>query len=263
MAIRASGASCATCSRSRAPRPSRSKPLEVALARIAQQPCDCVVLDLGSVSLDWLAALAQLSPDERLRRLPILAYARERSGQPPLRLDGALPEAFALRSVGSSASLLFEVVRALHLPEASLQEHKRQLLRSPSLTDPELENRKVLIVDDEVRSIFALTAMLEPHKLRVTYAASGARALSKLAAESDIELVLMDVKMPDLDGYEVTRRIREQGRAHRPRVIALTGGATPGERDRCLAAGADDYLPKPIEPEQLLSLLRVWLNDPG
>ena len=117
----------------------------------------------------------------------------------------------------------------------------------------------MLIVDDDVRNIFALTSVLEQYSMRVTFAENGADALRKLDEDTP-DLVLMDIMMPEMDGYEATRRIRErEGSSHLP-VIALTAKAMKGEREKCLEAGASDYVTKPVNPEHLLSVLRVWLH---
>lgn len=117
----------------------------------------------------------------------------------------------------------------------------------------------MLIVDDDVRNIFALTSVLEQYSMRVTFAENGADALRKLDEDTP-DLALMDTMMPEMDGYEATRRIRErEGSSHLP-VIALTAKAMKGEREKCLEAGASDYVTKPVNPEHLLSVLRVWLH---
>jgi len=136
---------------------------------------------------------------------------------------------------------------------------KREMLRRLSQVDPALVGRRVLIVDDDVRNIFALTALLEQHQMQVAYAENGRDALAKLETEPDVELVLMDIMMPEMDGYEALRHIRSEARWAKLPVIALTAKAMKGDREKCIEAGASDYITKPIDPDQLLSLLRVWL----
>jgi CheY-like chemotaxis protein len=125
--------------------------------------------------------------------------------------------------------------------------------------DAALQGKRVLIVDDDVRNVFALTSALEAHGMEVRYAENGVEALDQLQADPDVDLVLMDVMMPELDGHETTRRIRQIGELERLPVIALTAKAMQGDRDKAIAAGASDYVTKPVDIDQLVSLMRVWL----
>jgi CheY-like chemotaxis protein len=155
--------------------------------------------------------------------------------------------------------LLDETALFLHRVEANLPERKQRVLRRLAKNDPQLADRKVLVVDDDLRNIFALTSLLESHKMNVIYAENGKRALQKLEENSDIDVVLMDIMMPEMDGYEALRLIRERAEWKELPVIALTAKAMKGDREKCLEAGASDYITKPVDADQLLSLLRVWL----
>ena len=126
-------------------------------------------------------------------------------------------------------------------------------------TDAALQGKRVLIVDDDVRNVFALTSALEAHGMDVRYAENGREALEQLQADADVDLVLMDVMMPELDGYETTRVIRATPELEHLPVIALTAKAMQGDRDKSIAAGASDYVTKPVDIDQLISLMRVWL----
>jgi CheY-like chemotaxis protein len=134
------------------------------------------------------------------------------------------------------------------------------MLQRLSLVTPSLAGQKVLVVDDDVRNIFALTAVLEQHQMSVVFAENGQEALDKLQSEDGIDLVLMDIMMPEMDGYEAIRRVRTEPRFERLPIIALTAKAMKGDRDKCIEVGASDYITKPVDPDQLLSLLRVWLH---
>jgi CheY-like chemotaxis protein len=143
--------------------------------------------------------------------------------------------------------------------EADLPVPKREILRRLSATDPSLVGKKVLLVDDDARNLFAMTTILEQHEMTVVYAENGRQALDKLAGDRDIQIVLMDIMMPEMDGYEATRRIRAQPQHAKLPIIALTAKAMKGDREKCIEAGASDYITKPIDADQLVSLLRVWL----
>ena len=125
--------------------------------------------------------------------------------------------------------------------------------------DAALQGKRVLIVDDDVRNIFSLTSMLEDHGMQVSFAENGRDAVNMLRERQDFDLVLMDVMMPEMDGYETTRAIREMPALKSLPIIALTAKAMKGDREKCIAAGASDYITKPVDTEQLLSLMRVWL----
>jgi len=143
--------------------------------------------------------------------------------------------------------------------EGDLPEPKRALLQKAHLKDPLLIGKKTLVVDDDVRNIFAITSMLEQREMRVIYGESGNEGLEALKKNPDTDVVLMDIMMPGMDGYETIRNIRKISRFKNLPIIALTAKAMKRDREKCIAAGASDYIPKPVDNEQLLSLLRVWL----
>jgi hypothetical protein len=143
--------------------------------------------------------------------------------------------------------------------EANLPEAKKRILRQIHDSDPVLAGRKVLIVDDDIRNIFALTNTLEQRQMQVAHAENGKAALEVLLATPDIDIVLMDIMMPEMDGYETTRAIRAMEQFRSLPIIALTAKAMKGDREKCIEAGASDYIAKPVNADQLLSLLRVWL----
>jgi CheY-like chemotaxis protein len=145
----------------------------------------------------------------------------------------------------------------LHRNVSELPEDRRSLVVSPS--HDALAGKTVLVVDDDVRNIFALTTLLERHQVRVIAASSGAEALDLLNDLDSLSLVLLDIMMPEMDGYETIRRMRHNPHFDQP-IIALTAKAMAGDREKCLEAGASDYIAKPVDSEQFLSLLRVWLD---
>jgi CheY-like chemotaxis protein len=155
--------------------------------------------------------------------------------------------------------LLDETALFLHRVEAKLPEQKRKMLEQLHDADAVIAGKRVLIVDDDVRNIFSLTSVLEDHGMNVRFAENGKDALAALKEDSAVDAVLMDVMMPEMDGYETTRAIREMPEFKSLPIIALTAKAMKGDREKCIAAGASDYITKPVDTEQLLSLLRVWL----
>jgi CheY-like chemotaxis protein len=161
--------------------------------------------------------------------------------------------------VRSRERLLDETALFLHRVESGLPEAKRKMLRNLASGDPLLAGKRALVVDDDVRNIFAITSVLERHGMEVTFAENGHDALARLAEDGEIDIVLMDIMMPEMDGFEAMRRIRAEGRHDGLPIIALTAKAMKGDRERCIEAGASDYVTKPVDSDQLISLLRVWL----
>jgi CheY-like chemotaxis protein len=164
-----------------------------------------------------------------------------------------------VKEAKSPDRLLDETALFLHRVEKNLPEGKRKMLEQSHNRDPILSGRKILVVDDDVRNIFALTSILEGQNMQVMYAENGLDAIAKLKEHPDTEVVLMDVMMPEIDGYETTRRIREMEEFANLPIIALTAKAMKGDREKCIESGSSDYIAKPVDTEQLMSLLRVWL----
>jgi len=232
---------------------------EAALAALERDPYDCVVLDLRLPGMSGLELMKAIRDRPALRRMPIIVYTGKelsREEESELRM---LSESIIVKDVRSPERLLDETALFLHRVEANLPDPKREILRRLTESDPALSGKKVLLVDDDARNLFAITTILEQHEMKVVYAENGQQALDKLAADADINIVLMDIMMPEMDGYEATRRIRAQQRYAKLPIIALTAKAMKGDREKCIEAGASDYITKPIDANQLVSLLRVWL----
>jgi CheY-like chemotaxis protein len=170
-----------------------------------------------------------------------------------------MAESVVLKDVQSPERLLDEVSLFLHLVAADLPSGKQQMLERLRQSDEALIGRKVLVVDDDVRNIFALTSLLEQHGIQVVNAENGAEAISLLDTDDDIDAVLMDIMMPEMDGYETMRRIRLNSKHRLLPILALTAKAMKGDREKCLEAGASDYIAKPVDTDELLALLRIWL----
>lgn len=230
-----------------------------ALATLQAQQIDCIVMDLGLPDMSGFDLIEQIKHDEALSKIPIIIYTgKELSRQQETQLK-RLAETIIIKDVRSPERLLDETALFLHRVQANLPKPKRQILEELYQADPVLGGKKILIVDDDVRNIFALTSLLEQHQMEVLYAENGREGVETLQANPEIDIVLMDIMMPEMDGYETTRVIREQSEFRSLPIIALTAKAMQGDREKCIEAGASDYITKPVDTEQLLSLLRVWL----
>ncbi len=164
-----------------------------------------------------------------------------------------------VKEVRTPERLLDETALFLHRVVSKLPEERRQMLEKLTLSADSLAGKKVLVVDDDVRNIFALTAVLERHKMAVLSAENGRAALEELVQNPDVNIVLMDIMMPEMDGFETMRQIRQMKQFESLPMIALTAKAMKGDREKCIEAGASDYISKPVDTDQLVSLLRVWL----
>jgi hypothetical protein len=230
-----------------------------ALDALGNQHFDCMVLDLLLPDVSGLEVIQRLKKQPTLRSLPIVVYtAKDLSRKEETQLK-RLSQTVILKDVKSPERLLDETALFLHRNTASLPEAKREILDRLHRSDSVLAAKKVLIVDDDIRNIFAMTSVLERHKMEVFAAESGKDALDQLEKTPGVDIVLMDIMLPEMDGYETTRRIREKPQFKALPIIALTAKAMKGDREKCIEAGASDYIAKPVDTEQLLSLLRVWL----
>jgi CheY-like chemotaxis protein len=223
---------------------------------------DCVVLDLGLPGMTGFEFVDAVRKDPALAGTPIVIYtARDLTRAEQAQLQDAA-EAIIIKDARSPERLLEETVLFLHRVENQLPPTKRKMLEQARLNDPALRGARVLIVDDDVRNVFALTAALEQRfGMRVTYADNGAEGIRALETAEHVDVILMDVMMPGMDGYETIRRIRQLPARGDVPIIALTAKAMKGDREKCLAAGASDYIAKPVDTDQLASLIRVWIGE--
>ncbi|MGI8784746.1 MAG: HAMP domain-containing protein [Acidobacteriota bacterium] len=230
-----------------------------ALAALEEQSFDCMVLDLGLADMDGFELVEKIAQDERFAELPIIVYTgKELTKRQETELR-RVAQTIIIKDVQSPDRLLDETALFLHRVQGNLPETKQRMLEKLHTSDPGLAGRKVLVIDDDIRNIFALTSVLEQHHMEVRYAENGKDGIALLKAEPDIDVVLMDVMMPEMDGYEATRAIRKMKRFKSLPIIALTAKAMKGDREKCIEAGASDYITKPADTNQLISLLRVWL----
>ena len=230
-----------------------------ALALLRDRTFDCVVTDLALPGQSGFELLETMATQERYSMPPVIVYTgRALTDHEEQRLR-KYSKSIIVKGARSPERLLDEVTLFLHQVESDLPPDKQRLLKQARHREAIFEGRTILVVEDDVRNVFALTSVLEPKGARVAIARNGKEALSALEKEPRIDLVLMDLMMPEMDGLEATREIRKRPQWSKLPIIALTAKAMRDDQERCLAAGANDYLAKPLDVEMLLSLLRVWM----
>jgi CheY-like chemotaxis protein len=229
-----------------------------ALAALAQESFDCVVLDLMLPDMSGFDLIDRIRSQHE--HLPIIVYtAKDLSPEEEERLN-RIAQTTIVKDVRSPERLYDQTALWLHRDATTLPEDKREMLRRLHDPDEILSGRKVLIVDDDIRNIFAMTSMLERYKMDVVSAETGKAAIELLGTEENIDLVLMDIMLPEMDGYDTMRAIRSMFGFEQLPIIALTAKAMKGDREKCIDAGASDYISKPVDTERLLTLLRNWLH---
>ena len=231
-----------------------------ALAAVTESAFDCVVLDLRLPDMSGFEVLECLRDTPSLNDLPVVVFTgKELSPEEDARLH-ALARSVVVKGVESPERLLDETALFLHRVIADLPPAKQKLLDRLHRSDDALVGKKVLVVDDDVRNIFALSSVLERRGMTVLTAGTGREAIAMLEKTPEVAIVLMDIMMPEMDGYETMQVIRRNSSFRRLPIIALTAKAMKGDREKCLEAGASEYLAKPVNTEQLLSALRMWLH---
>ena len=230
-----------------------------ALQQLHQTLFDCIVLDVELEQSTGINLLEQLQKEESLSQIPIIIYANRDLTPSEEQILRRCEDNLTVKAVRSPERLLDEATLFLHQLEANLTNEKRNMLRMVHDKAAILRNKKVLIVDDDMRNSFALATVLEDHEMEVIGGKNGKEALQLLEKHDDIAIVLMDVMMPEMDGYETMQQIRAQLRFHKLPIIALTAKAMKGDKAKCIQAGANDYLSKPVDTDKLISLMRVWL----
>jgi HAMP domain-containing protein/CheY-like chemotaxis protein/signal transduction histidine kinase len=231
-----------------------------ALATLREKAFDCVVLDLRLPDMSGFEVLEQVRDDETVRDIPVVVFTgKELSAEEEAQLH-TLARSVVVKGVESPERLLDETSLFLHRIVDRLPIEKRLMLERLHRSDEDLVGKLVLVVDDDVRNIFALSSVLERRGMEVVTAVTGREAIEMLESRPDLAIVLMDIMMPVMDGYQTIRVIRNNHAFRRLPIIALTAKAMKGDREKCLEAGASDYLAKPVNTEQLLSVLRMWLH---
>jgi CheY-like chemotaxis protein len=233
---------------------------EDAMAALASEQFDCVVLDLRLPDMTGFDLLDRIQGVPELHDVPIVVFTgKDLTSAESERLKKAA-KSVVIKGVESPERLLDETALFLHRVVAELPPAKRRMVQRLHESDEALRDKRVLVVDDDVRNIFALSSVLERHGMDVVTAGTGQEAIEKVADDADIDLVLMDIMMPGMDGYDTMRAIRSDPESRALPIVALTAKAMKGDREKCLEAGASDYLAKPVVTDQLLGVLRQWLH---
>ncbi|MFW8608927.1 HAMP domain-containing protein [Rhizobium beringeri] len=231
-----------------------------ALAALRQNAADCVVLDLSLPDMSGFEVLEQIRDDAEIGEVPVVVFTgRELSAEEDATLH-SMARSVVVKGVESPERLLDETALFLHRVVADLPAAKQATLQDLHSSDEDLVGETVLLVDDDARNIFALSSVLERRGMKVLTATTGSEAIDVINNEPSVAIVLMDIMMPGMDGYETMQVIRSEPRFRRLPILALTAKAMKGDREKCLEAGASDYLAKPVNTEQLLSALRMWLH---
>jgi CheY-like chemotaxis protein len=226
---------------------------------LRERRIDCMVLNPDLPDLTLAAFAEEVERDPVVNHLPVLVYGEGTAAQD----EGGwkrLAETLTVRRVHSPERLLDQASFFLHRNLANLPEAKRQLLENLHSSNKMLPGKKVLIVDDDMRNIFALSTVLEEHDMVIVSAGNGRDAIKILQTQPDIDIVLMDIMMPEMDGIDTMREVRKIPHLKALPIIAVTAKAMKGDREKCIEAGAWDYLSKPVDTEQMLAVLRAWLH---
>jgi CheY-like chemotaxis protein len=231
-----------------------------AVAALGERPYDLMIVGMDLPDVKTFDLIDEIKERAELHDLRVIVYntSRTLSKREETHLK-RLAQTMPLKDVRSAERLLDEAALYLHRPVASMPQEQRRQVENLHRAETVLTGKRVLIVDDDIRNIFAMTSVLEPYQMDIVSAETGRGAIELLQETPDIDAVLMDIMMPDMDGYDTMRAIRKLGKFRSLPIIALTAKAMKGDREKCIEAGASDYIAKPVDTQQLLSLLRVWL----
>lgn len=230
-----------------------------ALKLLNKEKFDCMVLDLGLKDISGFDLLDKIRTTENLRELPVIVYTGRELDKEEEKKLRKHAESIIIKGAKSPERLMDEVSLFLHKVESDLPKGQKSEINVTTNKDEIFKNKKILIVDDDVRNIFALSSVLDQKEMNITVAENGREALQKMEGNPEFDLVLMDIMMPEMDGYQTMCEIRKKQQYKDLPIIALTAKAMKGDRQKCIEAGASDYLSKPIDVEKLLSLMQVWL----
>jgi HAMP domain-containing protein/signal transduction histidine kinase/DNA-binding response OmpR family regulator len=231
-----------------------------ALDIVSRQMFHCAIVDLMLPDVSWSDLISDIRKQSASYSLPVIVHTGKDLNKRDTSKIKKLAETLIIKDVDSLERLVDETALFLHRDVADLTELQKNMLKRANLTDPHLAGKRVLIVDDDIRNIFALTSVLERQQIKVLYAENGKDGIDLLKNTPAIDGVLMDIMMPGMDGFEAMKEIRQMSKFKSVPIIAVTAKAMKGDRQKCIEAGASDYITKPVETEHLLSLLRIWLD---
>ncbi|MBA3351808.1 MAG: response regulator, partial [Blastocatellia bacterium] len=232
-----------------------------ALGAITSERFDCAIVDLMLPDVEWSELIANIKELSGTPEIPVIVHTGKDLSKRETSRIKKLADTIIIKDADSIERLIDETALFLHRDVADLTDAQKNMLKHVNVTDPRLEGKKVLIVDDDIRNIFALTSALERQQMQVVYAENGRDGIDMLQKTPGIDGVLMDIMMPGMDGFEAMQAIRKIGKFRSVPIIAVTAKAMKGDRQKCIEAGASDYITKPVETEQLMSLLRIWLDN--
>ncbi|MFZ5677120.1 MAG: HAMP domain-containing protein [Pseudomonadota bacterium] len=231
-----------------------------ALTKLAEEQWDCMVLDLKLPDMSGFQILDHVAQNERLAGLPVVVFTGRPLAQDEEEKLRGIARSIVVKGVESPERLFDQTSLFMHRMIGNLPQGKQDIIHRLHASNDDLIGRTVLVVDDDARNIFALSSVLERNGMKVMTASNGREALNIVTATADLAIILMDIMMPEMDGYQVIEAIRENPAWRRLPIIALTAKAMKGDREKCLEAGASDYLAKPVDTDQLISALRIWLH---
>ena len=235
--------------------------IDAGIKALNDQNINCVILDMGIPTQGSYDTLEEVRKSPGLEHLPIIIFTGKNLSHAEEMRIKQYADSIVVKTAHSYQRILDEVSLFLHLVEENNKDKRSPKYRRMGELAEVLKGKTVLIADDDVRNIFSLTKSLENYGMNVISAIDGKDALKQLAAHKNVDIVLMDMMMPEMDGYESTKRIRENPKYRKLPIIAVTAKAMMGDRERCINAGASDYITKPVDADQLISLLRVWLYE--
>jgi CheY-like chemotaxis protein len=230
-----------------------------AFEKLSQNTFDCIVVDIELSDISGVEFLEKIKSNNDLKKIPVIVYSDHNLTAEQNRKLSALSNTVVLKTAYSHERLLDETTLFLHRVESNLPKEKQNIIRKLHRADEILRDKTVLIVDDDMRNIYSLTNALEEEGMHCLTAENGKEGLEILNKSGAVNIILMDVMMPEMNGYEATHEIRKSSKFSKVPIIALTAKAMKGDREKCLAAGMSDYITKPVDIIQLLSLMRVWL----
>jgi CheY-like chemotaxis protein len=230
-----------------------------AIEQLKAQEFDCIVLNMTSATGAGMETLGKIRELRTTALPPLVLYSSDES-RSLSDIAASLSTDIVVREARTPGELLDETAMFMHRTIANLSEDRRQMLNQLRQREPSLQGSKILIVDDDIRNIFSLTSVLEQHKVEVVYAENGRDGIEILKSMADVDVALIDIMMPEMDGYQTMHEIRQHESLKQVPLIAVTAKAMKGDRQKCMEAGASDYIAKPVDIDLLLALLRVWIE---